>query len=583
MASATALALTLVRPSATASSGIQLQRHPHPILGPGQVLVVLLAAPVNPLDLAVISGSYPIKPRHHLSEQPILGFDGVARVTQIGSAVTDQNIAVGDLIVPRALGLGTWRTHAVLSPHELRQIPACTDVHFAAILRTVVLPAYFLVEDMRRLRPGDWILLNAGTGAIPRLVSQFARLRGVRCISVFRSRTSAAENQRTADNLRAYGADVALPDTWLDQDGVFDDKRIVLALDAVWGASAERLVAHMANGGLFVNYGVLGGPALTSIAHSSVFSRAITIKSFRSTQSIAARSEAEIDDLLAWIIDLSNKGLLAAPDLDVVAWRGGDAVETILKETFARVQSGEIGAKKPEAADHVSQYCEEHSTELPERLAEHWAWTSQSFGDADKMSSKLQGQWMIFTAQDRKPKRILEIGCYSGYSALAWYEGTRDTGAEIITLELSQVMIDASRATFDKHQVTDRVKLLEGPASESIEALTGTFDLVFVDANKDGYEGYVKQILDKKLLSEHGIILCDNVFARGLTVGKDVSPNLSNAVRPYWTACGKALAKFNDYVFENEQVDVAVLPLFDGISQIKWKAGAFSAKQTNGH
>ena len=117
---------------------------------------------------------------------------------------------------------------------------------------------------------------------------------------------------------------------------------------------------------------------------------------------------------------------------------------------------------------------------------------------------------MIFTAQDRKPKRILEIGCYSGYSALAWYEGTKDTKAEIITLELSQVMIDASRATFEKYNVNDRIKLIQGPADESIEKLTGVFDIVFVDANKDGYEGYVKQILDKKLLSADGIILCDN-------------------------------------------------------------------------
>lgn len=71
-------------------------------------------------------------------------------------------------------------------------------------------------------------------------------------------------------------------------------------------------------------------------------------------------------------------------------------------------------------------------------------------------------------------------------------------------------MIEASKAAFNKYNVNDRVKLIEGPANESIDKLEGTFDLVFVDANKDGYEGYVKQILDKKLLSRDGIILCDN-------------------------------------------------------------------------
>jgi predicted O-methyltransferase YrrM len=177
----------------------------------------------------------------------------------------------------------------------------------------------------------------------------------------------------------------------------------------------------------------------------------------------------------------------------------------------------------------VSQYCEDHSSKLPPSLIENWEWTSESFGDADKMSSKLQvgwpepksqslliltnwlqGQWMIFTAQDRKPKRILEFGCYSGYSALAWYEGTKTTGAEIITLELSQVMIDAARKVFDKYNVNDRIKLIEGPADKSLDTLTGSFDIIFMDANKDGYEGYVKKILDKNLLSADGIILCDN-------------------------------------------------------------------------
>ena len=137
---------------------------------------------------------------------------------------------------------------------------------------------------------------------------------------------------------------------------------------------------------------------------------------------------------------------------------------------------------------------------------------------------------MIFTAQDRKPKRILEIGTYSGYSALAWYEGTKDTQAEIVTLELSQVMIDASKKTFEKMNVTDRIKLIEGPAGDSIDQLTGKFDLVFVDANKDGYQEYVKKILDKDLLSQNGIILCDNGKS-SLSRRLKISPDLAS-IRP---------------------------------------------------
>lgn len=105
---------------------------------------------------------------------------------------------------------------------------------------------------------------------------------------------------------------------------------------------------------------------------------------------------------------------------------------------------------------------------------------------------------------------VLEIGCFSGYSALAWYEGTKDTKAEIVTLEYSRKMIAASREAFAKYGVEDRIKLVEGPAEKTLPTLTGEFDLIFVDANKDGYANYVKTILDQKLLSPNGIILCDN-------------------------------------------------------------------------
>lgn len=105
---------------------------------------------------------------------------------------------------------------------------------------------------------------------------------------------------------------------------------------------------------------------------------------------------------------------------------------------------------------------------------------------------------------------VLEIGCYTGYSALAWYESTVSTQAEIITLELDPKMIAASRRTFDKYNMNDRVTLMEGPAQDSLQKLSGTFDIVFVDANKEGYEEYVKTVLDKKLLSPTGFIMCDN-------------------------------------------------------------------------
>ncbi|KAI4161549.1 MAG: hypothetical protein L6R39_000039 [Caloplaca ligustica] len=220
----------------------------------------------------------------------------------------------------------------------------------------------------------------------------------------------------------------------------------------------------------------------------------------------------------------------------------------------------------------VTQYCTDVSNDVSKEMKEVWAWTCDSFDDADKMSSPLQGATMKFLAEWQQPKRVLEIGCFTGYSALAWYESTVSTQAEIITLELDPKMIAASRRTFDKYKLNDRVTLIEGPAQDSIEKLSGQFDIIFVDANKEGYEGYVKQILDKKLLSPKGFIMCDNVFARGMTISTEANPTLPDKVRPYWTENGKALRSFNTFCRNDPRIDSVLLPLYDGVTLIKWKS-----------
>jgi predicted O-methyltransferase YrrM len=71
-------------------------------------------------------------------------------------------------------------------------------------------------------------------------------------------------------------------------------------------------------------------------------------------------------------------------------------------------------------------------------------------------------------------------------------------------------MIDATKRTIERNNMQNRVTLLEGPAQDTLKTLQGTFDIVFVDADKEGYEGYVRTVLDRKLLSPNGIIICDN-------------------------------------------------------------------------
>lgn len=185
---------------------------------------------------------------------------------------------------------------------------------------------------------------------------------------------------------------------------------------------------------------------------------------------------------------------------------------------------------------------------------------------------------------------VLEIGCYTGYSALAWHEATYNTKAEIITLELDPNMIAASRAMIYKYVSDNRVTLIEGPAQESIQNLRGEFDIIYIDANKDGYEGYVDQIVKLQLLAPKGFIMCADgewliwsifrarlmaveVFARGMTISRDANPELTAKARSYWTECGEALRRFHTFCRSHDLIDTVLLPVFDGLTLIKWKPG----------
>ncbi|KAH8883270.1 O-methyltransferase [Thozetella sp. PMI_491] len=225
----------------------------------------------------------------------------------------------------------------------------------------------------------------------------------------------------------------------------------------------------------------------------------------------------------------------------------------------------------PEQAAKATQYCENYTDGISESMQEVWEWTSSQFEDADKMSSPLQGATNKFLAEILQPKRILEIGSYSGFSVVAWHEATTKTQAEIITLEIEPRMINATNRNIDKYGLRDRVTLIEGPAQDTLKTLSGVFDIVFVDADKEGYEGYVKEILDRKLLSQNGIIICDNVFSRGLAIDTNAGPHLKQELVPYWIECGKAMKKLNEFCRNDPRIDSLVLPLYDGMSILKWK------------
>lgn len=208
-----------------------------------EVLVKMICAPVNPLDLLVISGQYPTQPKNQINDENIPGYEGIAQVVRIGANVT--SLAPGDLVTTLTPGLGTWRTHGTFQESDLLRVDPDIDPLCGSILKMGALPAYLLIEDSRALKPGDWIIQNAGLGIIAQLVAQFVRHRGAHTISVIRDREAPSDVERTKSSLKKSGADIVLLESEVSTASEIKDFRIVLALDAVYGRSAEQIASTL--------------------------------------------------------------------------------------------------------------------------------------------------------------------------------------------------------------------------------------------------------------------------------------------------------------------------------------------------
>lgn len=314
----------------------------------------MLAAPINPQDVMVLAGRYPVKPENYEGGEPIPGYDGVAEVIECGDGVT--GLCSDDRVVPKRHGLGTWRTHAVFQEASLVKVSSTVDPIFLASMRMCVAPAYLLLEDMVRLRPGDWIIQNAASGCIAQMACQFARLKGLHSISVVRDRADARLTAALKEKLHDIGADMVLAESELaDLDTLGKGKRIMLALDSVFGSLAAKMTNYLSPNAMFVNYGSLGvqgQSAAFELTQDMIFWKQITFRNFRLSTCLGARSEEETRDMLTWFGDLYESGVLKAADADTVVWdsRAAEAdIGTIglqLKQAIERAGAKGVGESK---------------------------------------------------------------------------------------------------------------------------------------------------------------------------------------------------------------------------------------------
>ncbi len=176
---------------------------------------------------------------------------------------------------------------------------------------------------------------------------------------------------------------------------------------------------------------------------------------------------------------------------------------------------------------------------------------------SDMMSSRVQGKFLSFISTMLRPKYILEVGTFVGFSAICLSEGLQPDG-ELHTLELREEDANRARTNFTAAKKNNQIYLHVGDAKETIAQLDRAWDLVFIDADKTGYIEYYEMVLQR--LSDNGFILADNVLFHGEVLGEIITSK--NA---------RAIDAFNKHVAADKRTEQVLVTIRDGLLLIKKK------------
>jgi caffeoyl-CoA O-methyltransferase len=201
----------------------------------------------------------------------------------------------------------------------------------------------------------------------------------------------------------------------------------------------------------------------------------------------------------------------------------------------------------------LENYIEQHSEKEPELLAALNKETYQKVLLPRMLSGHFQGRVLSMLSKLIRPVNILEIGTYTGYSALCLCEGMQENGI-LHTIDIKEELVDFQRKHFDKSPWGNQIVQHLGEAIDIIPTLNLKFDLVFIDADKENYINYFELIIPK--MNKGGIILSDNV----LWSGKVLEPLQPNDLST------KIILEYNQLLKNDPRVETVLLPIRDGLT-----------------
>jgi len=279
---------------------------------PEEVLVKLLASPVNPADINTIQGKYPSKPV--LPAVP--GNEGVGKIVRIGSKVKD--LAEGDHVIPLSGNLGTWQTHLVLRQDNVLKVPKKLGLVEAATLTVNPCTAFRMLKDFTDLKPGNTVIQNGANSACGQNVIQICRAWGIHTVNIVRDRPNISELKQYLSKL---GATHVLTEEELRSTDIFKTGQVEkpkLALNSVGGKNALECLRHLQNGSPMVTYGGMSREPVT-IPTSALIFKDVQIRGFWMTR-WTKENATSVDrfEMFSELISMMTSNELQGPAYEMV-------------------------------------------------------------------------------------------------------------------------------------------------------------------------------------------------------------------------------------------------------------------------
>ena len=203
-------------------------------------------------------------------------------------------------------------------------------------------------------------------------------------------------------------------------------------------------------------------------------------------------------------------------------------------------------------SEKIAEYLSQNSEKEPEILSKLNQETHQKVLQPRMLSGHIQGRFLSLISKIKSPLHILEIGTYTGYGTLCLAEGLAADG-KIFTIDRNEELLKIQNKYFEKSGNRDKIVQLTGNAVDILNDLNQTFDLIFIDADKENYVKYFELVSEK--LNPNGIIISDNVLWSGKVVNRDNNDEETNTLK-----------KFNKTLHDDTRFETVILPLRDGIS-----------------